>query len=48
MKAIVDAESCILDVSGQKNVELDKWIKIEPCLPYLLGGEVIGKCVAMC
>eukprot|EP00731_Ephydatia_muelleri_P014321 Em0008g41a len=37
MKAIVDAESCILDVSGQKNVELDKWIKIEPCLPYLLG-----------
>ena len=48
MQALIDAESCIPDVKGQKNVELDKWIKIEPCLPYLLGGEIIGKYAVMC
>ena len=42
-KAILDAEQTIVDVSRQRQVVIGEWIKIEPCLPYLVGGEAIGR-----
>ena len=43
-KAILDAEQTIVDVSRQRQVVIGEWMKIEPCLPYLVGGEAIGRC----
>ena len=40
-KAIYEGDKNIVDVTRQKHVIIEKWIKIEPCLPYLIGGEVI-------
>ena len=31
-------------VSGQKHVVVSEWLKIEPCLPYIVEGEVIEVC----
>ena len=43
-KALLTEDKYIDDVSGQKHVVLGEWLKIEPCLPYLIGGEVIDGC----
>ena len=43
-KALLTGDKCIVDVSGQKHVMVGEWLKIEPCLPYLVGGEVIDGC----
>ena len=42
-KALSKGYKYIDDVSGQKHVMLDEWLKIEPFLPYLVGGKAIGK-----
>ena len=44
MKALHETEQIIFDVSGQKHVVIGEWMKIEPCLPYLVGGEAVGRC----
>ena len=44
-KALLDKEHTIVDVSRNKQVVIEEWMKIEPCLPYLVvGGEAIGRC----
>ena len=43
-KAIHGEDGTVLDMSGQKCVVIGEWMKIEPCLPYLVGGEAIGRC----
>eukprot|EP00731_Ephydatia_muelleri_P000155 Em0001g155a len=35
-QALEGGEKCAVDVSGQKHVMIDKWMTIEPCLPYLV------------
>ena len=42
--ALLNGDKYIDDVSGQKCVEVSEWLIIEPCLPYLVGGEVIDGC----
>ena len=43
-KALLKSEQTIADVSRKKQVVIGEWMKIEPCLPYLVGGEAIGRC----
>ena len=43
-KALFTRDEFLDDVSGQKHVIVGGWLKIEPCLPYLVGGKVIGRC----
>ena len=38
-QALEGDEKYAVDVSGQKHVMIDKWMTIEPCLPYLVEGE---------
>ena len=40
-KAIQGEHKYTVDISGQKQVVIGEWMKIEPCLPYLVGGNVI-------
>ena len=37
--ALLKGHKHIADVNGEKYVVMEKWMKIEPCLPYLVGGE---------
>ena len=46
-KAILERDKSIVDVSRQRQVVIGEWMKIEPCLPYLVGGEAIGRCSYM-
>ena len=39
-KALLGGTKSIADMSGQKHVVLEEWMKVEPCLPYLVGGEL--------
>ena len=41
-KAFLEVDGTVLDISGEKCVVIEEWMKIEPCLPYLVGGEAIG------
>ena len=43
-KALLDGKETVVDVIGSKQVVIEEWMKIEPCLPYLVGGEAIGRC----
>ena len=43
-KALLDKEHTIVDVGRKKQVVIGEWKKIEPCLPYLVGGEAIVRC----
>ena len=43
-KALLEVDGTVLDISGEKCVVIEEWMKIEPCLPYLVGGEAIGRC----
>ena len=36
-KALREGEKYIVDESGQKHVMMEQWMKMEPCLPYLVG-----------
>ena len=47
-KAILEGNRHIVDLSGQKYVEIGEWMMIEPCLPYLIGGETIDAVIATC
>ena len=38
-KALIEGDKHITDVNGEKYVVMKVWMKIEPCLPYLVGGE---------
>ena len=46
-RALLEAKVAVVDVNGQKQVVIDEWMKIEPCLSYLVGGEDIGRCIYM-
>ena len=46
-KALLDGDSHIVDESGQKHVMLEEWMKMEPCLPHLVEGEMVGRCVLL-
>ena len=37
-EALLRGDKFIVDVSGQKHVVVAEWLKIEPCLPYIVGG----------
>ena len=43
-KAFLGGDGTVVDLSGEKCVVIGEWMKIEPCLPYLVGGEAVGKC----
>ena len=43
-QALEGGEKYAVDVSGQKHVMIDKWMTLEPCLPYLVKGEGIVRC----
>ena len=43
-KALLEVDGTVLDMSGEKCVVIGEWVKIEPCLPYLVGGEAISRC----
>ena len=43
-RALLEAKVAVVDVNGQKQVMIEEWMKIEPCLPYLVGGEAVGRC----
>ena len=43
-EALLTKNKSIVDVSGQKHVLMGEWLKIEPCLPYIVEGEVIEGC----
>ena len=38
-KALIVGDNYITDVNGETYVAMKVWMKIEPCLPYLVGGE---------
>ena len=45
-KAILEGNTHVIDTSGHKHASMEEWMKIEPCLPYLAGGEAIaGRCI---
>ena len=46
-KAFLGGDGTVVDLSGEKCVVIREWMKIEPCLPYLVGGEAIGRCAYM-
>ena len=46
-KAILGGNETVVDTSGQNCVVIGEWMKIEPCLPNLVGGEAIGRCSYM-
>ena len=43
-KALLEVDGTVLDISGEKCIVIEEWIKIEPCLPYLFGGEAACRC----
>ena len=43
-KALLQGDKSVVDVSCHKHVVMEEWLKIEPCLPYLVGGEAMGRC----
>lgn len=46
-KALLDKDEHVADMNYEKYVVMDKWMQIEPCLPYLVGGKrLVG--VAIC
>eukprot|EP00731_Ephydatia_muelleri_P036549 Em0276g1a len=44
-QALEGGEKCAVDVSGQKHVMIDKWMTIEPGLPYLVEGTLHFFCM---
>ena len=45
-KAILEGNKHVIDTSGHKHASMEEWMKTEPCLPYLAGGEAIaGRCI---
>ena len=36
---LIEGDKHITDVNGEKYVVMEDWMKIEPCLPHLVGGE---------
>ena len=40
VRALDNRKEDIQDMTGQKHVTMKKWISLEPCLNYLVGGEV--------
>ena len=41
-KAFLEGDKHLADVDGEKYVVMEEWMKIEPRLPYLIGGEGLG------
>ena len=48
MDALDNNKRSVSDWKGQKYVEMEKWIRIEPCLPYLVGGKYCMCCKLDC
>ena len=46
-EALLGGKRTVIDVTGDKCVVIEEWMKIEPCLPYLVGGEAVGSCMYM-
>ena len=42
-KALLGGKVTVIDVTGDNCVVIEEWMKIEPCLPYLVGGETFGR-----
>ena len=40
-KAFLGGDGTVVDLSGKKCIVIGEWMKIEPCLPYLVGGELL-------
>ena len=47
-KALLEEDKHAIDINNKKHVLTKEWMKIEPCLRYLVGGESIGRCDCMC
>ena len=47
-KALIEGDKHITDVNGEKYVVMKVWMKIEPYLPYLVGGErLVGMIISI-
>ena len=46
-KTVIKGDKHLANVNGEKYVVMAEWMKIEPCLPYLVGSEGLGG-VATC
>ena len=40
-KALLEGNKSIVDITRTQHVMIGEWMKIEPCLPYLIGGETL-------
>ena len=40
-KAILEGNKHVIDTCGHKHASMEEWMKTEPCLPYLAGGELL-------
>ena len=48
-KALLEGNKHVVDINRKIYVAIGEWMKIEPCLPHLVGGESIGLCAGyMC
>ena len=43
-KALLEGDKSIVDVTCRQQVVIEEWMKIEPCLPNLIGGETVDTC----
>ena len=42
-KALLEGDKSIVDVTRMRHVVIGEWMKIEPCLPNLIGGEAVDR-----
>ena len=42
-KALLEGDKSIVDITCTRHVVIEEWMKIEPCLPNLIGGEAVDR-----
>ena len=43
-KDLLEGDKSIVDITRTRHVVIGEWMKIEPCLPNLIGGEAVDRC----
>ena len=47
-EALLEGNKHLVDVKREKHAVMEEWMKVEPCLPQLIGGEEVGRYMAPC
>ena len=47
-KAFLEGDKRLVDVKREKHAVMEEWMKVEPCLPQLIGSEEVGRYMAPC